>query len=295
MGARVAICARDPDELDRAVDDLARFGGRALAVPCDLTVEERVTEMIAVVERRLGPIDVLVNNAGNIIVGPIETMQSRDFEDSMRTNFFGAVYATLAVLPSMRRRRRGRIVNITSIGGKVSVPHLLPYCSSKFAFVGFSEGLRSELARAGISVTTICPGLMRTGSARHALFKGRIREEHAWFSTSAAMPLVAMIAERAARKIIDAAARGDAEVVLSPQAKAATLIHGVAPGFTSDLLGLTNRAMPGSTGVVDQTIPGKAIEPEQSGPVTGLGDRAAQRNNEVAPNEHGRSERAVTP
>jgi short-subunit dehydrogenase len=287
-GARVAICARDFEELDRAVQDLAHYGGNALAIPCDLTDEARVNEMVAVVEQRLGPIDLLVNNAGNIIVGPIDTMRSEDFEASMDVNFYGALFTTLAVLPSMRRRGRGRIVNIASIGGKLSVPHLLPYCASKFALVGFSEGLRSELAGTGISVTTVCPGLMRTGSARQALFKGSVREEHAWFSASSSLPGITMSAERAARQILEAAARGDSEVTLSLPAKMIRLVHGIAPGLTSDVLGIVNRALPDSGGGVDTRIAGKAIEPCRSSWLTALGDRAAHRNNEIDPDEQAR-------
>src|SRR6185503_4123757 len=120
-----------------------------------------------------------------------------------------------AVLPEMRARREGRIVNITSIGGKISVPHLLPYSASKFALVGLSEGLRAELAKDGIVVTTICPGLMRTGSPRNATFKGQHRAEYAWFSIGDSLPVTAMSADRAARQILTACKRGEAEVVLS--------------------------------------------------------------------------------
>src|SRR5439155_20405206 len=147
-------------------------------------------EMVAVIEQRLGPTDVLVNNAGIIGIGPVDHMTLDDFQKAMAGNFYSALHCTLAVLPGMRGRRRGRIVNITSIGGKVSVPHLLPYSTSKFALVGLSEGLRAELAKDGITVTTVIPGLMRTGSPRQAEVKGQVEEELAWFSTSAASPLV---------------------------------------------------------------------------------------------------------
>src|SRR5205085_12580634 len=119
-----------------------------------------------------------------------------------------------AVLPNMRKRRDGRIVNISSIGGKVSVPHLLPYCAGKFALVGYSEGLRAELSDDGIVVTTVCPWLMRTGSPRNATFNGHHKIEYAWFSIGGSLPLLTLSAECAARKILAACSRGDAEVVL---------------------------------------------------------------------------------
>jgi short-subunit dehydrogenase len=225
---------------------------------------------------------VLVNNAGTMLVGPISTLQASDFETALHDNFLSAVYATLAVLPSMRRRRSGRIINIASIGGKISVPHLLPYSASKFALVGFSEGLRAELAGIGIKVTTVCPGLMRTGSARQAMFKGRQRSEFDWFVTSASAPGISMSAERAGRTILAAAARGESEIVLLLPVKAATLLHGLAPGFTLDLLGLAGRLLPDATGETSDAVSGKHLEGTVPKWRTLLSDRAAQRNNEVA-------------
>ena len=176
-------------------------------------------------------------------------MTAEDFEQAMATNFWGPLNAILAVLPSMRRRGEGRIANIASIGGKVSVPHLLPYSASKFALVGLSQGLRAELAGDGIQVITICPGLMRTGSPRHALFKGRRRTEYAWFSIADSLPLTSMNVERAARKIIRACRYGQAEVVLSVQAKLAEKFHALFPGLTSEMMGWVNALLPAPGGI----------------------------------------------
>ncbi len=285
-GAKVALCARDPDELDRAFADLAGRGGRVVTVPCDLTVPEQVNEMVAVVEQRLGLIDVLVNNAGVIGIGPVDHMTLDDFRKAMDNNFYSALHCTLAVLPGMRGRKRGRIVNITSIGGKVSVPHLLPYGASKFAMVGLSEGLRAELAKDGIVVTTVVPGLMRTGSPRQAEVKGQVRKELAWFSVSDALPLVSISAERAARTILRAVRRGDAEVILSLPAKIGVWVHGILPGLTSDVLALTNLALPAPGGAGGRGVPAKAIVPSPAPKwLTALSDRAAERNNEFSPQE----------
>jgi short-subunit dehydrogenase len=200
----------------------------------------------------------------------------------MQVHFWGPLYAIHAVLPAMRQRRQGRIVNISSIGGKISVPHLLPYSASKFALVGLSEGLRAELAKDGITVTTVCPGLMRTGSPRMAQMKGQHRLEYLWFDVSDSLPLLSMDARRAARQIIAAVSRGDAEIVLSMPAKVASTIHGIAPGLTADLLGLVNRLLPGPGGVRQQSMPGWASESALAPSIlTRLSDRAALRNNEV--------------
>src|SRR5262249_8631682 len=227
--ARVAVCARDRETLERARNDLERLGGPVLALPCDVTDRDAVSRMVQDVTDRLGNIDALINNAGTIAVGPIETMDVDDFSRAMNVNFWGPLYATFAVLPGMRRRRSGRILNVASIGGKISVPHLLPYSASKFALVGFSEGLRAELRADGIEVTTVCPGLMRTGSPRHALFKGQHRKEYAWFSISDALPGLSMDADRAAMEIVEALKRGGAERILSVPARIGAGAHAFFP------------------------------------------------------------------
>ncbi|HEX8136161.1 MAG TPA: SDR family oxidoreductase [Pyrinomonadaceae bacterium] len=282
-GARLAICARDPEELERARTELSSSGAQVLAVPCDVTERAQVNELVNVVRDHYGRVDVLVNNAGVIQVGPIEVMTVEDFDEAMRTHFWGPLYTTLAVLPEMRKRHEGRIVNITSIGGKISVPHLVPYSASKFAHVGLSEGLRAELQKDGVLVTTVCPGLMRTGSPRNAYFKGQHRAEYAWFSISDALPVTSMQAERAARQIIAACKRGDAEVTLSVQAQLAVLFHGLFPGLTADLLGLVNRLLPSAGGIGRLRARGKesgsAVSPSW---LTALNEAAAQKNNETA-------------
>ncbi|MFP5265032.1 MAG: SDR family NAD(P)-dependent oxidoreductase [Blastocatellia bacterium] len=280
-GAHLAICARDEVELTRAYEDL-NWRTRVLALPCDVTDRAQVEGLVRAVEDHYGRIDVLINNAGVIQVGPMEVMTLEDYEEAMRIHFWAPLYMTLAVLPEMRRRREGRIVNISSIGGKISVPHLLPYSASKFALVGLSEGLRSELAKDGVVVTTVCPGLMRTGSPRNATFKGRHQAEYAWFSISDALPVTSMKAERAARQVIAACKRGDAEVVLTIQAKLAALFHGVFPGLTADILGVVNGLLPEAGGIGTGRAKGKesrsGLAPSW---LTALSDNAARENNEV--------------
>lgn len=281
-GAHVAICARDAEELSRAQADLVKRGASVFSLTCDITDREQVSRMVEAVTSHFGKIDVLVNNAGVIQVGPVEVMTLEDYEEAMRVHFWGPLFTTLAVLPQMRQRREGRIVNITSIGGKVSVPHLVPYSASKFALVGLSEGLRSELAKDGIVVTTVCPGLMRTGSPRNATFKGRHRAEYAWFSISDALPVTSMQAERAARQIISACKRGDAEIVLSIQAQLAVTFHGLFPGLTQDMLGFVNRLLPEPGGIGRARAKGKeSASPVSPSWLTALNEQAAVRNNEA--------------
>jgi NAD(P)-dependent dehydrogenase (short-subunit alcohol dehydrogenase family) len=279
-GAIVAICARDPDELERARVELSVLGGRVHAGVCDVTDRDDVTRFIGEVRDELGPIDVLINNAGVIQVGPVETMTTEDYALAMQTHVWGALYTIQAVLPDMKRRRAGRIVNIASIGGKLPVPHLVPYCTSKFALVGMSQSLRTELAKDGIHVTTVCPGLMRTGSPRHAFVKGHHEAEYAWFDIMDSLPLTSMNAERAARKILHACRYGDAEVVVSAQAKLAVYVNALAPSLVQDVLGAVARVLPSST--TKRAVQGKDAESALAPSVlTALGDAAARRNNEM--------------
>ncbi|MGI8654717.1 MAG: SDR family NAD(P)-dependent oxidoreductase [Pyrinomonadaceae bacterium] len=281
-GARIAICARNSAELERARADLAARGADVLAVLCDVTDKAQVSHLVETVRDRFGRLDVLVNNAGVIQVGPMEVMTLGDYDEAMRTHFWAPLYTTLAVLPEMRRRRDGRIVNISSVGGKISVPHLLPYSASKFALVGLSEGLRAELAKDNIAVTTVCPGLMRTGSPRNAFFKGKHREEYAWFSISDSLPVTSMSARRAARQIVSACKRADAEVILSIQAELAVRFHGLFPGLTADILGFVNRFLPDAGGIGTRRAQGKDSDSFAAPSwLTTLSDEAARANNEL--------------
>lgn len=281
-GARLSICSRDHDELARASDDLSEYGVRPVAVECDITARERVREFLAVARQQNGPVDVLVNNAGIIRVGPLETMREEDYEYALQTHFWGPLHLIEEVVPEMKGRGSGRIVNITSVGGKIGVPHLLPYCASKFALVGFSQGLRAELARYGIVVTTICPGLMRTGSPPNAEFKGQHEDEYAWFTLGDSLPGSSMSAESAARKILAATARGDAEVVLGLPTKLAVAAQAVAPNLTSALMALANKyVMPGPGGIGTAVAKGRDSRGKLPDAVTVLTHRAAERNNEA--------------
>ncbi len=243
-GARVGLCARQADELDAARNELTANGAVAVTAVCDVRDNASITSAFERMAAEFGTIDVLVNAAGIIGVGPIDALEFDDFRESMETNFFGALRSTYAVLPAMRERHAGRIVNITSIGGAIAVPHLLPYCASKFALVGLSEGLRAELARDGIVVVTVIPGLMRTGSPPHATFIGQSEKEYTLFSLADATSLTSVSVEHAARVILDGTERGSARVVVSWQAKLALGVQALAPPLVRAGLLFTAFALP---------------------------------------------------
>lgn len=284
-GAKLAICARDQEELQVAEKELRARGAAVFAQVCDLEDREQIKNFFRAVESEYGRIDVLINNAGVIQVGPLNTLTHRDFDQAMNTHFWATLHSVAEVLPIMRRQGEGRIVNIASIGGQIAVPHLVPYSTSKFAVVGFSDGLRAELRSEGIYVTTVCPGLMRTGSPRNANFKGQHRAEYAWFSVSAAVPLLSMSAERAARQVIDACRHGRAKITLSLPAKLAVLVNTLAPELSADLMGLANELLPAAGGIGSGTAKGHESQSWISPSiVTRLSDRAAERHNETLVN-----------
>jgi len=283
LGCRLAICARDPEELERARKLLEDEGYEAFATTCDVTSLEKVQQMVDAVRQRYGRIDILVNNAGQILVAPVENTTLEDFGNAMNVMFWGVLHPTLAVLPEMMERGSGRIGTITSIGGKVSVPHLLSYSCAKAAATAFCEGLRAEVAQHGVSVTTIAPGLMRTGSAVQAKFKGKHHEEAAWFSTAASMPLLTISAERAARQAIDAIRQGRSERILSTNANVLARVHGAFPGLVPNVMALVNRLLPSADRSEPTAIHGKELAPRKGSPLhalTTLGRSAGARLNQ---------------
>jgi short-subunit dehydrogenase len=283
QGAQLVLCARDESEMRRAASRLERWGTRVLTLRCDVTSETEVRNIVQRTIEEMGGIDILVNNAGQIAVGPFETQKLEDFQNAMDVMFWAHVYTVLAVVPHMIERGSGSVVNITSVGGKVAVPHLLPYGCAKLAAVGLSEGLTSELERHGIHVTTVVPGLMRTGSHLNASFKGDHRAEFSWFSLGATLPLISISARRAARSIVKAVRVGSPEITLGIPAKAAVAFHGLFPGTTAKLFGLANRALPGTGSANSEIRRGAEIDsPLKDSVFTMLGRKAAKRFNQEA-------------
>jgi NAD(P)-dependent dehydrogenase (short-subunit alcohol dehydrogenase family) len=282
QGARIVICARSEADLSRAAQELEAEGIEVLALACDLRNPDDIQRLVATAEKRFGGVDVLVHVAGVIQVGPAEEMTLEDYREAMDIHYWAAVHLVRAVVPGMRSRGGGRIALVTSVGGRIAVPHLLPYVASKFALAGFSEGLRAELASSGILVTTVAPGLMRTGSAARAAFKGKHRLEYTWFALMDSLPGLSMDAERAAQRILAATVRGQADLVLTLPATVAARVHGVFPGLTAQLLGLVNRALPGPGGVGEAKMAGAESETWLTRSfLTALSRRAGREANQV--------------
>jgi len=280
-GGNVALIARDPQELARAKDDLAPRGGKVLTVECDLLDTGQVQSAVRHVIDRFGKIDILINNAGIIEVGPFQHMTAEDFERAMRLHFWAPLELISQIVPEMRIWGGGRIVNISSIGGKVAVPHMATYSASKFALTGLSDAVRAELARDNIHVTTVAPGMMRTGSHVNAKFRGKHDDEFAWFAASAGAPLISINADRAARKILAACRRGQPSLTLTFAARAAILGNALFPNLTGYVMKFANRLLPeAGSEEANKSRPGSQLRRLTPAWLTRLADRAIEKNNE---------------
>ena len=277
---RLVLAARNRTELERAQAGLiAQHPHLAphhfYLVAADLSVRSECERLVREAIAHFGRIDVLLNVAGIIQVGPVEVQTVENFERTMRLNFFAAVNIVWAALPHLRTQaplagwdRRAAIVNIASIGGKVAVPHMLPYTASKFALVGFSEGLHAELRHKGIRVTTVCPGLMRTGGEDHAQFLGDIEAERRWFNLGAKTPIVSVSARHAACRIYSAVASGRAEITISPQAWILARKAALFPETMQHASALANRYVlpqaPNAKAHFDDSLAGESSEDESA-------------------------------
>jgi len=243
-GVKLVICARSQDQLDSAQRELSAMGAEVVAWVCDVTDKSQVVRLVDKTVAHYGKVDIVVNNAGTIQVGPMNTMTEVEYEDAMNIHFWAPLYTTLASLPYFRAQRQGRIVNISSIGGKRAVPHMLPYCASKFALVGLSEGLSNELRKDNILVFTIAPGLMRTGSPRNITVKGNHEKEYAWFKTAAALPLISEEPAHVAEKIIDALETNTTHPSISGLERFGSFMKEAAPERMDFILSRINRLLP---------------------------------------------------
>lgn len=288
MGCRIALCARDREELERAASRLRRHASEVKVFPCDLNNPEEIPLLIERVVREMGELDGLVNNAGLVQVGPAQSMVLDDYEEAMKLMFWAPLHCITEALPHFRRRGGGFIVNVSSIGGKVSVPHLLPYCCAKFALVGLSEGLSHELAEENIQVLTVAPGLMRTGSHIRADFRGNHKLEYNWFAVGANTPGIAIEPDRAARKVLEALRKGRREIVLSVPANILAKLQGIAPETMGLALTAASAALPHWSNAYSPKSDGASIQESTRSTMAGrltelAGKKAVQRYQNLAP------------
>lgn len=288
-GFHPVISARSPVELSAAADQLAGEGVDVDTEVLDVSRVDDVKQAVSRIEADHGPIELLLCVAGVIQVGPLSALERADFVEAIDVMLWGPVNTALTVVPAMRRRGHGRIGIITSVAGLISAPHLLPYSTAKHGAVGFGRGLRSELAGTGISVTTVAPGLMRTGSHLRAQFRGDVRREYGWFSVAATLPGLSMDARRAARRIVAGVLSGRPVLLLTPLAWLAPRVDALLPRLGATVLTATARMLPTwpAEGRRPARMEGRQVERMLSSRprrwlrrLTILGRRAAARNNE---------------
>jgi NAD(P)-dependent dehydrogenase (short-subunit alcohol dehydrogenase family) len=288
-GFRVVIASEDREELDRAAEQLRVDGARVATEFCDVADEDQVEALIERIETGLGPIEVLICVAGVIQVGPLSALRRSHFTEAIDVMLWGPINCGLAMAPRMRERGHGRIGVVTSVGGRIAAPHLLPYSTAKFGAVGFTRGLRSELAGTGVSVTCVEPGLMRVGSHLRARFVGNQTREYSWFATASSLPLLTIDAERAAVRIVRGVLSGRAVVTVTPLAMIAPRVDAMFPGLGAAILGLTTRLLPDDPGTPESTDTLEGWEAAEQLPrrrrlvldrVTRLSAKAAERHNE---------------
>lgn len=172
-GYDLILAARRAEILTDVEQEVQALGRKALSIPTDVRDAEQVKILVNKALARYGTIDVLINNAGIYISGPAEKFSLEDWHQAIDTNLWGYIHTIQALLPHFLEQRSGTIVNLSSIGGKVPVPYLVPYCTSKFAVTGLTEALHSELKPKGIHVCGIYPSVIKSSLMERAIFRGK--------------------------------------------------------------------------------------------------------------------------
>lgn len=171
LGANIILVARDKAKLDQVATELKKFSISILVCQCDVSQKEQVKEMSELVLKKFDTIDILVNNAGFAIYGSVSDLSIDEIESQMETNYFGMIYCIKNFLPIMLRKKSGHIVNVASVAASFGLPGIASYCASKFAMLGFSEGLKHELKGTGIGLTVVSPIMVRTNFFDHPSFE----------------------------------------------------------------------------------------------------------------------------
>ncbi len=170
-GANIVLVARRKEKLEQVKKELDQYDITTMIVPCDVSNKTRVKEMSSSVLEKFGRVDILVNNAGFAIYGSVSDLSVEEIESQMYTNYFGMVYCIKNFLPTMLKQKSGHIVNVASVAASFGLPGIAPYCASKYAMLGFSEGLKHELKGTGVDITVVSPIMVRTEFFDHPSFE----------------------------------------------------------------------------------------------------------------------------
>jgi uncharacterized protein len=235
-GARLVLVARRPQPLAAAAREVRALGAEAVGVRGDVADRDSVEACFARAERRFGPVDVVVNNAGVMIPGRVETLRDRDLEAMLRVNLYGALHVLQSATRRMRERSTGHIVNVASLAGRRGISPIGGYSASKFALVGLTEALRVELAGSGVQVSLVMPGVVATPMAE--AFQSA-EDGDLWPQALNLKP------EWVAWAVLAAVRLRLVEVAVPPGAATLEKLAALVPGLTDGVLGLATRVRKG--------------------------------------------------
>lgn len=228
QGANVALIARRKEKLEQVKKELEKFQTAIDIFPCDVSNKSQVKHMSDSVLDRFGSVDILVNNAGFAIYGPVSDLSIDEIESQMQTNYFGMVYCTKNFLPKMLEQKSGHIVNVASVAASIGLPGIASYCASKFAMLGFSEGLKHELSGTGVGITVVSPIMVRTDFFDHPSF-----EKMPKYSPTS------LSAKTVARSILKAANSPRLEIIVPSVVRGAVWAKQTFPYFINPVIGST--------------------------------------------------------
>jgi len=171
LGSNIILVARRKDKLEQVENELKQFNVTTLICPCDVSKKDQVEIMSKTVLEKFNFVDILVNNAGFAIYGSVLDLSIEEIESQMETNYFGMIYCTKNFLPLMLKKKSGHVVNVASVAASFGLPGIASYCASKFAMLGFSEGLKHELSGTGVGITVVSPIMVKTDFFEHPLLQ----------------------------------------------------------------------------------------------------------------------------
>ena len=227
-GASVILVARNKEKLVQADRDLKKFNVSTLVCECDISNKTQVKKMSRIVLEKYESVDILVNNAGFAIYGSVSNLTTEEIESQMATNYFGMVYCIKNFLPLMIKKKSGHVVNVASVAGSFGLPGIASYCASKFAMLGFSEGLKHELKGTGVGITVVSPIMVRTSFFDHSSFENMPK----YSPTS-------LSAETVANAILKASHSPRLEIIVPSVVRVAVWMKNTFPYLINPILGST--------------------------------------------------------
>ena len=238
LGSNIILVARRKNKLEQVENELKKFNVNTLVCTCDVSKKDQVEKMSKIVLEKFNSIDILVNNAGFAIYGSVYDLSINDIESQMETNYFGMIYCTKNFLPSMLEKKSGHIVNVASVAASFGLPGIASYCASKFAMLGFSEGLKHELSGTGVGITVVSPIMVKTNFFDHPSF-----EKMPKYSPTS------LNSKTVAKVIVKAANSSRLEIITPSIVRGAVWLKHTFPYFINPILGKSFKKQLDSTKV----------------------------------------------